>query len=228
VGPTGLKEKDVNLAVAKELRDLLFWMGHDTVLTRKKDTTVSIQQRVAFLNHEKCSLAVSLHCNAATNREAGYVSTFVFPNAVKAARLAQHIQDELVKVTGWPDGGVRERKFAILRQTAMPAVLVEMGFISHPAQEKLLGQPDLQKQLAQAIAAGISQYLRSEAPAPPEPKSKNGEAENIAPWAAGAVKKATALGITDGKDLSRDLQRVLVWLDRLDLLETHENGSDGA
>ena len=204
-------------------------MGHDTVRTRERDETVSIQQRADLLNRERCDFVVSLHCNAATNREASYVSTFVFSSQSKAAKLAGYIQDELVRATGWPDGEIRERRFAILRRTVMPAVLAEMGFISNPAQEKLLAQPDFQKQLAQAIAAGIGQYLRSETPTPPEPEKDDEKASNaIEPWALAAVKKAIAIGLTDGKDLTRTEQRVLVWLDRLGLLNVRYKAQEGA
>jgi len=217
VGPTGLKEKDVNLAVAKELRDLLFWMGYEAVMSREDDRTRGLAWRCSLFNKEKVDLVLSIHCNAADNKEASYIATFVYSDRSPAVKFAQNIVDRLSIVMNWPNGGVRVRNFQILRDTKAPAVLVEMGFISNPEQEKILADAKWQELLANAIAHAVHYCLQPPSP-PPKPKEEDEKAENVAPWAADAVKKAVLRGITDGKDLTRTEQRVLVWLDRLNLL----------
>ena len=162
IGPTRLYEKDVTLAISRELGRLLKDAGLGTVLTRTDDRTVELVTRSALLNNQKCDLAISVHINSATRQEANYISTFIHAQGGRAEKLAQKVQNELVQTTGWPDGSVREKDLHMTRETKMPAILVECGFISNPEQEKQLRQPEFQKKLAQAIADGVLAYLGKE------------------------------------------------------------------
>jgi N-acetylmuramoyl-L-alanine amidase len=159
VGPTGGYEKDVNLAVALELRLLLEAAGHQVVITRTGDTDLSLAQRSNLLNAAaKCDLAISIHCNASTSPEPSYISTFIQGTGGEAEKLAKCIQPRLVATTGWPDGGIRVQNLHMTRETRMPAVLIELGFISNPGQEKQLADPTFRARLAGAIADGILAY----------------------------------------------------------------------
>jgi N-acetylmuramoyl-L-alanine amidase len=159
VGPTRLYEKDVTLAISRELGRLLKAAELEPVFTRTDDRTMELITRTALLNNQKCDLAISVHINSATRQEANYISTFIQGAGGQAEKLAQKVQNELVQATGWPDGGVRVANLHMTRETKMPAILVECGFISNPEQEKLLRQPEMQKKLAQAIADGVLAYL---------------------------------------------------------------------
>jgi len=64
-----------------------------------------------------------------------------------------------LEITGVPGRGVKRANFYVLRETSMPAILIELAFISNPTEEKLLGSPEFQKKCAQAIADGILNYL---------------------------------------------------------------------
>lgn len=162
IGPTRLYEKDVTLGISLELGRLLKAAGLEPVLTRTDDRVVELVTRTALLNNQKCDLAISVHINSATRQEANYISTFIHALGGQAEKLAQKVQAELVSVTGWPDGSVRVKDLHMTRETKMPAILVECGFISNPNQEKLLRQPEFQAKLARAIADGVLAYLGKE------------------------------------------------------------------
>lgn len=159
VGPTRLYEKDVVLGISLELARLLKQAGLEPVLTRPDDRNVELVTRTALINNMKCDLAVSVHCNSVTRQEANYISTFIQGAGGQAEQLAKKVQAELVRATGWPDGGIRAQNFHMTRETKMPAILVECGFVSNPEQENQLRQPETQRKLAQAIAGGILAHL---------------------------------------------------------------------
>ncbi len=162
IGPTRLYEKDVTLGISLELGRLLKKAGLEPVLTRTDDRTVELITRSALLNNTKCDLAISVHINSATRQEANYISTFIQAQGGQAEQLAKRVQAELVQTTGWEDGGVRVKNLHMTRETVMPAILCECGFISNPEQERQLRDVTMQKKIAQAIADGILDYLGKE------------------------------------------------------------------
>lgn len=162
IGPGGTYEKDLTLPVALKLADLLKANGFKTVLTRQTDQYVSLNERTGILNNTNCDLAISIHCNGSGMPEPDYVSTFIVARGGKAETLAIFVQRHLVKATGWEDGGVRVGNFHMVRETDMPAVLPELGFITNPKQEQWLKEPENQYKLAKAIARGICDYYAME------------------------------------------------------------------
>ena len=159
IGPARVCEKDVTLAISLELDRLLQAAGLETYMTRTDDHTMELITRTAQLNNMKCDLAVSVHINSATRQEADYISTFIQAQGGEAEKLARKVQNELVQAIGWPDGGVRVKNLHMTRETKMPAILCECGFVSNPEQENQLRQPETQRKLAQAIAGGILAHL---------------------------------------------------------------------
>lgn len=151
------------LAVSLELNKLLKQSGIDTCMSRYDDQTTELITRTALFNNMKCDLAVSIHCNSSTNRSANYFAVFVQKLGGEAEKLAHKVIDKVTAATGWSwgadDDGVREKDLHMTRETKMPAILVECGFISNPEQERLLRQPETQKKLARAIADGVLAYL---------------------------------------------------------------------
>lgn len=162
VGAGGLKEKDITLAISTMLAKMLQSAGLATVSTRFSDTNPSLRTRTNLLNAAKADIAVSVHINASTNRDANYISTFIQGKGGEAERIAERVQACLVGATGWPDGGVRVQNLHMTRETNMPAILVECGFISNPEQEKKLGELNTRNNIARAIADGILEYLNIE------------------------------------------------------------------
>lgn len=167
VGPARLYEKDVTLGISLYLSKILQDAGWDVMLTRGADVAVSrtkdvnqdLWARTNLLNAAKCDYAISVHVNSATNAGANYISTFIQGKGGQAEKLASKVQPQLVQATGWPDGGVRVQNLHMTRETKMPAILVECGFISNPEQERQLRLPETQKKLARAIADGVLAHL---------------------------------------------------------------------
>ena len=131
-----------------------------------------------------------MHINSATRQGADYISTFIQAQGGEAEKLAGKVQNELVQATGWPDGGVRVKNLHMTRETRMPAILVECGFISNPEQEQQLRQPETQKKLALAIADGVLAHLGK--------KKKGGDVvEKPAQWKLDIMKQAEQAGIIE-------------------------------
>ncbi|KYH33125.1 N-acetylmuramoyl-L-alanine amidase [Neomoorella mulderi] len=189
VAAGGLQEKDVTMAVGLALRQLLQEAGVEVVMSRTGDQDVSLADRAGLFNREQVDLIISLHVNSAGTPAASYVSTFILAPGGQAEKIARLIQSELVAATGWPDGGVREANFYILRETDAPAVLVEMGFISNPETAAQLATPAVQQALARAIFRGLAAYLGLK---PNEPRDIQGH------WAEAAIRQVMAAGIMSG------------------------------
>lgn len=166
IGPTRLYEKDVTLGISLELGRLLKAAGLEPVFTRTDDRTIELVTRSALLNNQKCGLAISVHINSATRQEANYFAVFVQRLGGEAEKLAHRVIEKVTAATGWSwgadDDGIREKNLHMVRETKMPAILIECGFISNPEQEKQLRQPEFQAKLAQAIADGVLAYLGKE------------------------------------------------------------------
>ena len=190
VGLAGLYEKDVTLGISLELGRLLQEAGLDTYLTRSTDRAVELLTRTALINNIKCDLAISVHCNAATNRSADYFAVFVINLGGEAEKLAHRVISKVTTATGWhwgaDDDGIREKNLHMVRETKMPAILVECGFISNPEQEKQLRDPKFQRKLARAIADGVLDYLGLEG----QPMAE--------PWKEQIIKDAAKAGLIDG------------------------------
>lgn len=173
VGPTGLREKDVSLAVAKQVADLLRPVC-SIVMTRTTDIRLGntekadLKARVAAAEKAKADYFLSIHCNAFTDRSAHGVETWAYAPGGQGEKLALKIQAELVKATGLADRGVKfsGSKIYVLKYTTAPAVLAELGFISNSSEEKLLRDPSFQSKLAKAIAQGMVGHLGLKLPEP--------------------------------------------------------------
>lgn len=200
MGPGGLKEKDVVLAVAKELASLLGKeFGIKVYLTRDKDRFLPLDRRTEIANQIGGDIFISIHANAAFSRKATGVETFVnssyaegkgaelvaarenasassknISREVKAIlwdmiqdkyrsrsnELAHFVQKRLVETTGLEDRTVKKAPFYVLRGAAMPAILVEIGFISNPWEESKLKKEDFRKKVARGILEGLKDYLK--------------------------------------------------------------------
>ena len=153
----GLKESDVNLKYALLLRQLLTQKGHQVIMTRETDKTMSLGERTRFANNNKADLFISCHCNAAANPQAHGVETLVYSDkSVSAYYLARAIVESLEKDCSLKSRGVKfRRKLYVLKNTKMPAILIELGFISNEQEAKRLAHLDFLKLAAYTIADEI-------------------------------------------------------------------------
>jgi N-acetylmuramoyl-L-alanine amidase len=183
-------EKTYTLLLAFELRDQLKTLGYNVILTRAKDAYVELPDRPALANKRGADLFVSLHFNAAQtdkNEVAGPETYCITPvgaassNAQgdggdsgattanrfesKSLLLAYQMEKSLVQNLNANDRGVRRARFAVLRDAAMPAILIEGGYMTNPTEGKKIYDSVYRKQMAAAIVKGILNYQKITAPA---------------------------------------------------------------
>lgn len=166
-GPGGSHEKNSTLSVGLYLADLLRQAGAKVVMTRTGDTSPAganytelkdLQARVTIANQIPADLYVSIHNDAFSNPEAGGVTTYISaenPKAEEGRKLASAVQQELIKQVALQDRKVKTANFYVIKNTTMPAILVELGFISNPVEEKLINDPEFQRKSALGIYRGI-------------------------------------------------------------------------
>lgn len=154
IGPTGVREADVNYAVGQKLCDFLSAQGHEAIIINEND----LQAICDIANEFGADVFVSLHCNAAENHAAHGTETYYHAGSARGSMLAQYIHCELVGL-GLANRGTKTANFYVLRNTAMPAALVEIAFISNPEEEALLASEEFQQQAAEAIARGVMRWL---------------------------------------------------------------------
>ena len=167
IGPTGVSEKSVSLAVSLKAQKLLTANGYRVVMTRTTDVDVAapgvsdateLQARVdkAPPNAE---IFISVHCNAFSNGSANGMETYHAPTAVQGRRLATLLNEELEQLGGLNNRGVKGARFYVMTHSKCAASLIELGFITNPREEKLLASDDYQQKLAQAITNAVNRYF---------------------------------------------------------------------
>ena len=157
----GVKEKDLNLAIASQAAALLEEAGVTVLMTRTDDSYVDLYDRTALANGQKADLFVSVHCNANVEHDdVTGIYTCSHSQGTNGWRLAQLLHQTMRGATGAEDFGMEERpNLAVLRTSLMPAALVECGFMSTVSELEKLVQPAYQAQLARGIADGVLAYL---------------------------------------------------------------------
>jgi len=160
---SGLKESDINLDTALRLERILVRRGFDTKMSRTTDVFVPLAERAEMANNWGADYFISVHSNASEDPTASGIETLYYKENTPGMYLASEIQNQLVLQNGLVDRGIIPRpNLAVLRLTSMPAVLVELGFLSNPTEAKLLGTPEFRQRSAQGIADGLSEYLRTQ------------------------------------------------------------------
>ncbi len=161
----GLREQDVTYRVGQELARLLRRSGNwDVRLSRPTPETMlgtsnasSLRARVNEANSWGADYFISIHTNASDNTAASGVEAFAYSRPSRAFELGEDIVEEIVDITGERDRGMKVRPgLYVLKNTAMPAVLVEIGFITNSGDAAIMrDDPEL---YAQGIYQGIVDY----------------------------------------------------------------------
>ncbi|MFL0195419.1 cell wall-binding repeat-containing protein [Clostridium sp. WILCCON 0269] len=166
VGPTGTLEKNVTLAVALKVGKILESNNVQVIYTRTSDNVPwpsdvaeDLQMRCDISNNSGANYFVCIHANSADDPTVGGTETYYFDGSTAGEKLAQSIQEELVKTTGLQDRGIKTADYYVLKNTNSPAILTELAFISNPKEEALLASDNFQNECAQAIAAGIMENI---------------------------------------------------------------------
>ena len=168
IGSDGTKEKNITLPIAKMLKEILEDKGAKVYMTRTTDVDVfgpnasdaeELQARVNVGEKYNSDMFVSLHVNSSVNKNVGGFSTYYYPKTDNDLRLAKNIQNKLSANFGVDDLGVRQANFYVIKRISMPAVLVEMCFISNEKELTLMKGQWFQKKTARLIAEGIEKYF---------------------------------------------------------------------
>jgi len=180
---SGGYEKSYTLLLAKELKSQLEAAGFKVVLTRTSDKFVELESRPYVAQKLGADLFVSLHFNgvagggakgaevyaltppgaASTNARGEGATAVRFPgnrNDAQNSLLAFYVQRGLVRSTGADDRGLRRARFAVLRTSTMPAILVEGGFMSDATEASKIRSSSHRRIMAKGIADGIKEYKR--------------------------------------------------------------------
>jgi N-acetylmuramoyl-L-alanine amidase len=178
-------EKDFALDVVQRARDLLLRAGFNVRLTRSGDVFIPLEDRAAFANRQSNAVFVSVHFNAGAREEAAGLETYsLAPRGVPSTNslylnltdlqpctgnlrdpeniaLATAMHSALITRVGGSDRGIKRARFIVLRDTNLPAVLIEGGFLSNPQDRVRIATPIYRQLLAQAILQGILSYNRA-------------------------------------------------------------------
>ncbi|GEM_PF-473292 len=162
IGPSGLTEAEVALDISLKAADLLEEEGFDIILTREEDRFISLYDRAEIANQAKAELFISVHSNAASREAVGGLETYYAPGRESDSYLlAQVMQDSMVDKLELTNRGVKSDTFTVIREPEMPAVLLEIGFLSNPEEEELLGSDSFRGKAAESIAEGVMRYKDS-------------------------------------------------------------------
>lgn len=159
---TGRKEKEFNLAVALLVQQQLQNDPDiELVLTRNGDTYPGLKDRSSLANQVNANLFVSIHANSLEKSEKNALinGSETYYTKADSKAFADVMHKHLIAATGLKDNGVRVKNLHVTRETKMPAVLLEAGYLSNVNDEAVLFTPDTQQRIADGIVAGIKEYL---------------------------------------------------------------------
>lgn len=179
----GMLEKTLVLDVSKRLQQILARQGHVVSLTRTKDRTLALDDRVNIAKQLRADLFVSVHFNSeGRGRSASGIETYCLTPSGTASTastrslsphlpgnryddrnmlLAYTVQRNLVAATRAPDRGVRRARFYVLQYAQCPAILVECGFLSNQSEAGQISSANYRERIANGIAEGILAYRRT-------------------------------------------------------------------
>lgn len=158
-------EKDLNLQVAMILKELLADSGMKVYMTRSDDRFIELYDRAAYANRLKADLFVSIHHNASTDTKAQGIMTLYYPTtkekSMTGKKFAAIVQKNLVEVIKAKDLGIISRpNLVVTRETSMPAVIAELGFMSNKEELNRLVTKEFQKKAAESLFQSIKEALQ--------------------------------------------------------------------
>jgi len=158
-------EKNLTLKIGKYLSEQLAAEGATVIMTRKTDVFIELTERAGMANRNKADFFISCHINSSSLSTSSGTITFYHNQDPICQLMADCIQHEIAKVSGlksigtWSDTRIYQSGFSVLRNSKMPAVLVEFGFINRAFDLKRMNMDDFQRSVAGAIVKGLKVYL---------------------------------------------------------------------
>lgn len=158
-----IKEEIVTWQISDKLKNLLEERGFEVIITRKSETdsiantsvTESLKARCDLANDAEADLFVSVHCNTGGGKGC---EVYCFSLGGEGEKLAALIEDKITKKTGLYSRGVKTANFYVIKNTVMPSVLIETGFIDNEEDAKLLSSEEGQQKIALAVAEAVEEY----------------------------------------------------------------------
>lgn len=165
IGCLGDKEKDINLKIATELKDILSQMGANVIMTRECDGNISLDNRVKMAKENCADIFVSIHLNSIPDIEMNVHKnrgTSVYYYNPNSKKLAKSVENSVTEQLGTRKDGVRTASFAVLRPTEYIGILVEVAYMTNPIDSVLYTKDEFPRETAKGIADGILKYVTSE------------------------------------------------------------------
>jgi N-acetylmuramoyl-L-alanine amidase len=153
----GYKEKDITLDVTKRVKLLLEKAGIKVYMTRNDDSTLSLKERTDFTNSINPALFASIHVNSSVSSAPEGIDTHWYTN--QSIPLARAIQNTLINNVPAVDRGIKKNMFYVIHHTPVPAVLVEIGFLSNPKERRDILSYSRKQKTAKGIAEGVLKFL---------------------------------------------------------------------
>jgi N-acetylmuramoyl-L-alanine amidase len=159
-------EKKITLTTAMLTKKCLEERGYKVIMTRSRDIYLSLARRVSIANKTKGAAFISIHFNASRSNSAKGIEVYFCDGSEKwrgraSRRLANCILYQLVDQTEANSRGIKNGNFHVIRETEMPAVLVEGGFVTNGEERSLLQNKEYLGKIAEGIALGIDKYFKS-------------------------------------------------------------------
>ena len=148
-----IQEKQMTLDVSQRLRRILESSGYRVVMTRNSDVFIPLGGRTGLANRYRGATFVSIHFNSARREGANGIETYYYRG--DSANLAANIHRQVMAVAPTENRGIRRRGYFVLRRTAVPSVLCELGFLTNSYEGRLALNPSYRQRLAEAVARGI-------------------------------------------------------------------------
>ncbi len=158
-------EKILCLSTGLLVKKHLNALGYRVVLTRTRDVFISLKRRTDIANSVRGKLFLSIHYNAAKSASASGIEVYYYKSkdalrARESKKLATTVLGRMLQQTGALSRGVKQGNFHVIRETNMPAILIEGGFITHSQERQKVSDGSYREKLARAIADGVDRYCR--------------------------------------------------------------------
>lgn len=159
------EEKDINLAVSHKVADILRNNGYNVQMTREGDTYPTLEERSALANSINAALFVSIHSNSYTQSSANGTEVYYSEQnnggayGITSEQVANYVLNSFLSQAQMRNRGVKSANHVVTRTSNMPAILVELGFLTNESDMAKLADENFQNAVAQGIADGIMQSV---------------------------------------------------------------------
>ena len=176
MGVNGTLEKDVNIAIVEKIREVLESRGARVIMTREGDSGLQdenaatirqmkvsdMNKRLDIIKESGADLFISIHMNSFTDSSVNGLHVFYDKSHPDAEGIAAAVQDKISEVTGAKVHAVKtaDEGLFLMKNTPIPSILVECGFLSNPEEESKLNNEDYQARIAWAIASALGNYTK--------------------------------------------------------------------